>query len=171
MSRLIVLIAALALALPTLAAAQPHEEHKGPPPHPAAHPPGPPPHGPAGPPHGPVVHGPVVPGGPVIHGPGVPGGPGFHGPGGPQFGFRGHSFNRVHGAPFMYPPGFGYRRWEPGLILPPLFLTPDYYYGDWAALGLEPPPPGAQWVRYGPDLLLVDVSTGQVIDVAYGVFY
>jgi hypothetical protein len=26
-------------------------------------------------------------------------------------------------------------------------------------------------VRYGPDLLLVDVNTGQVLDVAYGVFY
>ena len=58
-----------------------------------------------------------------------------------------------------------------GAILPPLFLTPDYYYPEWAALGLEPPPPGAQWVRYGPDLLLVDVNTGQVLDVAYGVFY
>jgi Ni/Co efflux regulator RcnB len=36
---------------------------------------------------------------------------------------------------------------------------------------LEPPPPGFQWVRYGPDLLLVNVVTGQVADVAYGVFY
>jgi Ni/Co efflux regulator RcnB len=42
---------------------------------------------------------------------------------------------------------------------------------DWADLGLPPPPPGDQWVRYGPDLLLVDVSTGQIVDVIYDAFY
>lgn len=90
------------------------------------------------------------------------------GPG--QFVFRGHPFNRVHVAPFVYPPGFTYRRWAAGAMLPPLFLVPAYYYADWATLGLEPPPPNAQWVRYGPDLLLVDVNTGEVLDVAYGAF-
>ncbi len=100
-----------------------------------------------------------------VHGPhGLP-------PGAPQFTFHGHDFNRVHVHPFVYPNGWAYREWAVGAILPPLFLVPDYYYPDWAALGLEPPPPGAQWVRYGPDLLLVDVNTGQVLDVAYGVFY
>jgi len=73
--------------------------------------------------------------------------------------------------PFLYPPGFGYRRWEVGAALPPRFLARDYWYADWAGLGLDPPPPGYQWVRYGPDLLLVNVITGQVADVAYGVFY
>jgi Ni/Co efflux regulator RcnB len=68
------------------------------------------------------------------------------------------------------PPGaarFSYR----GAALPPLFFARDYWYADWAGLGLDPPPPGYQWVRYGPDLLLVNVITGQVADVAYGVFY
>jgi Ni/Co efflux regulator RcnB len=50
-------------------------------------------------------------------------------------------------------------------------LTPAYYYTNWAALGLPPPEPGFQWVQYGPDLLLVNVATGRVVDVAYGVFY
>ena len=67
--------------------------------------------------------------------------------------------------------GWAYRRWAVGGILPPLFLVRDYWYADWAALGLAAPEPGFQWVRYGPDLLLVNVSTGQVVDVAYGVFY
>jgi Ni/Co efflux regulator RcnB len=58
-----------------------------------------------------------------------------------------------------------------GAILPPLFLTPAYYYTQWAGLGLPPPEPGFQWVQYGPDLLLVNVATGRVVDVAYGVFY
>jgi hypothetical protein len=112
------------------------------------------------------------PGGPVvgIH-PGLPGT--FAGrPGGPpgQFTYRGHFMPQVRLAPFIYPPGWGYRPWAVGAVLPPLFLVPDYYYPEWAALGLEPPPPGCQWVRYGPDLLLVNLATGQVLDTAYGVF-
>jgi Ni/Co efflux regulator RcnB len=55
--------------------------------------------------------------------------------------------------------------------LPPIFFAPEYYYPDWATLGLDPPPPGAQWVRYGPDLLLVDLSTGSVLETVPGVFY
>jgi Ni/Co efflux regulator RcnB len=147
MFRVLVIAAAFALAAPTLAAAEEHHENKGGPPHP------PPkqfvqPHGPMGGPH------------PV-------GGPGP----GPRFTYHGHPFNRVHLAPCMYPSGWAYRRWAVGVALPALFLAPAYFYADWAGLGLDPPPPGFQWVRYGPDLLLVDVNTGQVADAVYGVFY
>ena len=100
-----------------------------------------------------------------------PGGPPGPHPGGAQFSYHGHPFNRVHLNPFIYPPGWAYREWGIGAILPPLFLAQAYWYADWAALGLDPPPPGDEWVRYGPDLLLVDVSTGQVVDVIYGAFY
>lgn len=94
-------------------------------------------------------------------------------PGGPpgRFIFRGRPFNPVHIAPFVYPHGWAYRRWVIGATLPGLFLVPAYYYAEWAALGLPPPDPGFQWVRYGPDLLLVNVATGQVVDVVYGAFY
>ncbi len=88
-----------------------------------------------------------------------------------RFSYHGHDFERVHVHPFIYPPGFAYRRWEVGAALPPAFLVRDYWYADWAALGLDPPPPGYQWVRYGPDLLLVNVVTGQVAEVTYDVFY
>ena len=180
MFRAIAIAAVFVLALPALAAAQGHEEeHRGGPPHP----------GPAGPPHAKpafVPHGPVPgphPGpGPMGPHPGpmamphpIPMGPhpGPMGPGGPhpQFGYHGHYFAPVHISPFSYPPGWGYRRWAVGAFLPPIFLAPAYYYTDWAALGLDPPPPGTQWVRYGPDLLLVDVSTGNVIEVVPDVFY
>ncbi len=102
--------------------------------------------------------------------PGAMGGPRPGGMPGAQFSYRGRMIERVHRDPFIYPQGYGYRRWEVGAALPPIFLTPDYYYPEWAALGLEPPPPGCQWVRYGPDLILVDMSSGQVIDTAYDVF-
>jgi Ni/Co efflux regulator RcnB len=86
--------------------------------------------------------------------------------------FHGHPIHRIHFAhPWVYPPGWAYRRWVVGGVLPALFLAPAYYYSGWAALGLPPPGPGLQWVQYGPDLLLVNVSTGQIVDVVYGVFY
>jgi Ni/Co efflux regulator RcnB len=52
-----------------------------------------------------------------------------------------------------------------------VFLSSAYYFTNYAALGLDPPPFGYQWVRYGPDVLLVNVRTGQVMDVEYNVFY
>jgi hypothetical protein len=176
MLRAITVAAILALVLPISAMAQ-----QPPPPHgrPAARP-GPPPGRPPARPPGPAPH--FVPHGPV---PGPHPGPmvgphpgpmiGPHGPGPmgphPQFGYHGHFFNPIHVSPFIYPPGWAYRTWAVGAVLPPIFLAPQYYYPDWATLGLDPPPPGAQWVRYGPDLLLVDVGTGSVIEVVPGVFY
>ena len=162
----------------------------GPPPGAMGHPGGPPPGAmgphPGGPPPGAMGH--------EFHGP-PPGGMGQH-PGGPlpgameehqhlgpppgamggphpggQFSFHGHMYNGVHAHAFMYPPGWSYRRWGIGAVLPPIFLAPTYYYSDWATLGLDPPPPGTQWVRYGPDLLLVDLSSGNVIESVPDVFY
>jgi Ni/Co efflux regulator RcnB len=56
-------------------------------------------------------------------------------------------------------------------MLPPAFLAPPYYYDEYAPLGLGPPPAGYRWVRYGPDLLLVNIATGRIADVVDGVFY
>ena len=54
--------------------------------------------------------------------------------------------------------------------MPRPFLTSAYYYTGYAALGLAAPHAGYHWVRYGPDLLLVQAATGRVTDVRYGVF-
>jgi hypothetical protein len=77
----------------------------------------------------------------------------------------------LHGPAFLYPPGFAYRSWTTGSILPSVFLSSAYFYDGYAALGLAPPPAGYRWLRYGPDLLLVNVFTGRVADVVDGVFY
>jgi Ni/Co efflux regulator RcnB len=89
----------------------------------------------------------------------------------PQFSWRGRWYNPVRGPSFRYPPGYAYRRWAIGAFLPGLFLATSYYYDDWRGLGIEPPPPGRRWVRYGPDLLLVNLRNRRVEDVIYGVFY
>lgn len=71
---------------------------------------------------------------------------------------------------YVYPGGYSYRRWSPGLILPGVFLGSSYYWDDYSDFGLFAPPYGYRWVRYGPDLLLVNVRNGRIRDVRYGVF-
>jgi Ni/Co efflux regulator RcnB len=173
--RLVAIAATLALVMPTLAVAEQNNQHQksgSKPPAGGGKPPagvgGKPAFRQGGPPGGARTF--VQPHGgphPAVIGPR----PGLAGPpGGHQFTWHGREFHRVHLAPFVYPSGWGYRRWAVGAVLPPLFLTPDYYYADWATLGLDPPQPGFQWVRYGPDLLLVNVTTGEVVDTIYDAF-
>jgi Ni/Co efflux regulator RcnB len=38
-------------------------------------------------------------------------------------------------------------------------------------MGLGAPPYGYRWIRYGPDMLLVEVRSRRVVDVVYGAFY
>lgn len=200
MLRVFAIAATFALALPTFALAQggPHEEHGkgGPPQRAVGHPGGPVPHpGPpraGGPmPHpggpGPHVGGPVPHrGGPVPHpGPMIGGHPGpIVRPGGPvrvggpvvraPWVFHGHPYawHPVHfPRPWIYPPGYAYRSWAVGAILPPLFWrSSTYYYPAWAEMGLPPPEPGYQYVQYGPDLLLVNVTNGEVVQAFPGAF-
>jgi hypothetical protein len=174
MKRALLIAAALTLAAAGGAIAQePHEDgHRSPPHAPGGHP------GPPAPPanfHG-APPAQAYHAGPPVHGPGVAHFDGFQGDGvGPhapaRVFYQGRSFSSFHAAPFYYPGGWGYRRWTVGQILPGLFLSQGYFIGNWAAYGLGPPPPGLQWVRYGPDALLVNVYTGQVVDTVYGVFW
>lgn len=115
-------------------------------------------------------------GGPVgaaLHAVAPHGGPGgapdrVHG--GPHFSYRGHSFEPFRGPAFNWPHGHAYHRPHVGWDLPLLFLTTEYILGNYGMYGLEPPPPGADWVRYGPDILLVDRHSGRVIQVIHGAF-
>jgi Ni/Co efflux regulator RcnB len=91
--------------------------------------------------------------------------------GGSHFSYQGQTHTRIHGARFHYPRGYSYRRWGIGQSLPRLFLGAAYIFGDYSDYGLGAPPAGDEWVRYGPDLLLVDIDSGQIVDVVYGVFY
>lgn len=88
-----------------------------------------------------------------------------------QWYWHGRWVGRVHAAAFVYPPGYDYRRWYRGDRLPEIFLTPTYFYTGAITRSVAPPRPGYRWVRYGPDLLLVDMATRRVEDVAYGVFF
>jgi len=108
------------------------------------------------------------PGGP---GDNRPGRPGMRPPPRPQFSWRGRSYFRRQGPTFFYPPGYAYRRWAVGALLPGLFLGSTYYFDDWRGLGIDRPPPGRRWLRYGPDLVLVNMRTRRIEDVIPDVFY
>jgi Ni/Co efflux regulator RcnB len=78
---------------------------------------------------------------------------------------------RFHAGNYRAPPGYHYRRWGYGEFLPSIYWGRDYWLTDFLAYGLFAPPDGYIWVRYGPDALLIDQNTGEIIQVDYGVFY
>lgn len=79
--------------------------------------------------------------------------------------------HRFHAGIYRAPPGFVYRRWTFGAFLPAVYWGRDYWITDFLAFGLFAPPVGLVWVRYGPDALLIDEYTGEIIQVDYGVFF
>ncbi|HEY0107895.1 MAG TPA: RcnB family protein, partial [Rhizomicrobium sp.] len=68
------------------------------------------------------------------------------------------------------PSGYSYRRWTFGEILPSLSSSRDYWIADYSDYGLQDPPEGCEWVLYGSDALLIDVDTGEIVEVVYGQF-
>jgi len=125
---------------------------------------------PVGPPRrpAPVKPGPRPPAARPPHHHRPPHPPGRRPPNRPIYGWNGH---RLRLGAFRYPPGYAYRRWATGQSLPQLFFSSAYYFTDYASLGLDAPPYGYQWVRYGPDIILVNIRTGEILDVVRGVFY
>lgn len=62
------------------------------------------------------------------------------------------------------------RSWSYGDRLPWGWFGASYYL-NWGAYGLPLPPIGCEWVRVGSDALLVDIWSGEVLSVYYGLFW
>ncbi|HEX8232755.1 MAG TPA: RcnB family protein [Caulobacteraceae bacterium] len=78
---------------------------------------------------------------------------------------------RYRAGVYYRPYGWSYRRWGVGAYFPRSYWTPNYFINSWFSFGLIAPPWGYEWVRYGPDAVLVDVRTGMILQVRYNVFY
>jgi len=76
---------------------------------------------------------------------------------------------RFQDGGYRYPRGWYARRWAYGEYLPQAWFGQDYWL-DFGTYDLAPPPYGAEWVRVGNDALLIDISSGQVLSVEYGLF-
>jgi len=84
-----------------------------------------------------------------------------------------HNFQAArsfHVGPYHRPGGWVARRWAYGQILPRAYWGPQFVLADYWLFALEVPPVGYEWVRDDTDALLVDTSTGEVLQVEYGVF-
>lgn len=67
--------------------------------------------------------------------------------------------------------GYGYNRYGIGAILGSLFFSQNYWINDPFYYRLPPAYGPYRWVRYYNDALLVDIYTGQVVDVEYDIFW
>ncbi|MGN6848977.1 MAG: RcnB family protein [Sphingomicrobium sp.] len=84
--------------------------------------------------------------------------------------YRDHHRSVFHLGIYFDPFGYGYRPFDIGYRLQPVYFGQSYWI-DPAMYGLPFPPPGAQWVRYWNDAVLVDMYSGEVIDVIHNFFW
>jgi Ni/Co efflux regulator RcnB len=85
--------------------------------------------------------------------------------------YRDHNRWRFHFGFYNDPFGWGYQPFSIGWRLWPNYYSRNYWINDPWQYRLPYPPPGTQWVRYYNDALLVDMYTGQVVDVIYSFFW
>lgn len=78
---------------------------------------------------------------------------------------------RYNAGQYHAPRGYNYRRYGYGQRLPRDYYARNFWLSDFLTFGLLSPPDGYVWVRYGPDALLIDEETGEIIQVQYNVFY
>lgn len=67
--------------------------------------------------------------------------------------------------------GYAYQRWHYGQFLPRPYWIGDYILNDFWLFGLDMPPMGYEWVRYGPDALLINTGNGEIVQAVYGRFF
>ena len=73
--------------------------------------------------------------------------------------------HRQYVAPYRH---WRYRPVTVGYRLQPVFYGPRYYISDYGSYHLYAPRHHwLRWVRYGDDLLLVNIRTGRVLDVVH----
>jgi Ni/Co efflux regulator RcnB len=83
---------------------------------------------------------------------------------------RRHHSSLFHFGIFIDPFGWDYQPFDIGYRMWPAYYGNQYWI-DPGVYGLPYPPPGAAWVRYWNDAVLVDTYTGTVIDTIPGFFW
>ncbi len=75
------------------------------------------------------------------------------------------------GGEWRQPRGYYYRPWFYGQVLPFGWFSAQYYINDYYDYDLPVPPYGYEWIRNGPDALLVDIGNGEVVSSVPNAFY
>jgi Ni/Co efflux regulator RcnB len=82
-----------------------------------------------------------------------------------------HAQHRFHVGAYRRPHGWYAHHWVIGNRLPSAWFARDYWLTDWALYGLWAPIDGLIWVRVGPDAMLIDPATGEIVAVDYDLFF
>lgn len=85
--------------------------------------------------------------------------------------WRRHHRHRFHLYAYFDPFGWGYYPFSIGWRLWPGYYGNRYWIMDPWYYRLPSAPPGTRWVRYYNDVLLVDMWSGEVIDVIHNFFW
>jgi Ni/Co efflux regulator RcnB len=75
-----------------------------------------------------------------------------------------HHRHASYAAPYH---NWRYRPVSVGHRLDRVYYSPRYYISDYGYYHLRTPRPWERWIRYGDDLLLVNLRTGRVLDVIH----
>jgi len=87
------------------------------------------------------------------------------------FGDRYYARQRFEIGFYEAPWGYAPRLWVYGDRLPYAYYGARYLVDDYYDYDLYAPPYGAEWVRVGNDVLLVDMQSGEVLDVVANLFW
>ncbi|HEY5072406.1 MAG TPA: RcnB family protein [Caulobacteraceae bacterium] len=93
-----------------------------------------------------------------------------HSANGRSYVYNGESHPSLAAGNYDWPSGEGYQSLSVGDYLPPSFWSPDYFVEDYSYYGIAAPAPDYGWVRYGPDLVLIQLDTGAIAQEVPGVF-
>jgi hypothetical protein len=86
--------------------------------------------------------------------------------------YRSTNRNAYHVGRYYAPyRNYSYRRLSLGFYLDPLFFGQDYWIGDPGYYRLPDVYGPYRWVRYYDDAVLVDIYSGEVVDVIYDFFW
>lgn len=92
-----------------------------------------------------------------------------------RYDWRGYrdSHRNVYRLPRYVAPraGFSYRRWSPGYRFDPWFYGSSYWIGNPWQYRLPPAYGDYRWVRYYDDAVLVDLRSGEIVDILYDFFF
>ncbi|HEY1448974.1 MAG TPA: RcnB family protein [Caulobacteraceae bacterium] len=86
-----------------------------------------------------------------------------------------HGFDHYHGhrVGFWFAPGWGYYQvdpqwygyyWDVGVVVP--YDLRGYYVSDPYEYGLPPAPYGCAWIFLGDQIVLIDLQSGQILQIA-----
>jgi len=76
-----------------------------------------------------------------------------------------------HQHSYRDPFGWAYQTFSIGWRLWPNYYSSSYWINDPGMYRLPPAPPGTRWIRYYNDALLVDMWSGEVVDVIHNFFW